>query len=84
MQEHRAALLAGELTGEELLIQNLNVPVCTTGEIRGLVEVPMSTGTDGAIVDQDCTSTLEDPADDIVGFNNGFVTLSDLTLQAAA
>lgn len=84
VQEHRAALLAGELTGEELLIQNLNVPVCTTGEIRGLVEVPMSTGTDGAIVDQDCTSTLEDPADDIVGFNNGFVTLSDLSLQAAA
>ena len=52
--------------------------------IGGLAEVPMTTATDGANVDQDCTSNLEEPADDIVGCNNGFVTLSDLTLQAAA
>ena len=84
VQEHRAAILAGELTGDDLLIQNLNVPVCTTGEIRGVVDVPMSTSTDGAIVAQDCTSTLENPPDDIVAFNNGFVSLSDLTLQPAA
>jgi 5'-nucleotidase len=84
VQEHRAQLLAGELTGDELLLQNLNVPVCTTGEIRGIAVVPMSSGTDGAIVAQDCTSTLEDPADDIIAFNNGFVSLSDLTLQPAS
>jgi hypothetical protein len=47
-----------------------------------VIEVPMSTSTDNAIADQDCTSTLEDPADDIIGFNNGFVVISDLTLQA--
>jgi 5'-nucleotidase len=80
VQEHREALLDGELTGSELLLQNLNVPVCTSGEIRGEVDVPMSTSTDGAIAPQDCTSTLEDPADDIVAFNNGFVTLSDVTV----
>ena len=44
----------------------------------------MSTGNEGAIADQDCTSALEDPSDDIVAFNNGFVTLSDLTGSQAA
>lgn len=83
VEEHRAAILAGELKGDDLLIQNINVPVCTSGEIRGVVVVPMSTATDGAIADQDCTSTLENPSDDIVAFNNGFVSLSDLTLQPA-
>lgn len=84
IEEHRAELVAGELSGETLLLQNLNVPVCTEGGIRGLVDVPMSAETDGAIAEQDCTSTLEDPADDIVGFNNGYATVSDLTLEAAA
>lgn len=83
VQEHRRALLDGELTGAELLVQNLNVPVCAEGEIRGVVEVPMSGSTDGAIAAQDCTSTLADPADDITGFNNGFVVISDLTLEPA-
>lgn len=82
VEENRAALLAGELTGENLLLQSINIPVCTAGEIRGVIEVPMSTSTDNAIADQDCTSTLEDPADDIIGFNNGFVVITDLTLQA--
>lgn len=81
IEQHRDALIDGELTGTELLLQNLNVPVCTTGEIRGEVDVPMSTSTDGAIAPQDCTSTLEDPPDDITGFNNGFVTLSDVTVE---
>lgn len=84
IEEHRAELLAGELSGETLLLQNLNVPVCADGGIRGLEEVPMSAETDGAIAEQDCTSTLEDPPDDIVAFNNGFATVSDLTLEAAA
>jgi 5'-nucleotidase len=81
VEENRAALLAGELTGDNLLLQSINIPVCTAGEIRGVIEVPMSTSTDNAIADQDCTSTLEDPADDIIGFNNGFVVITDLTLQ---
>ena len=80
--EHRAALLAGELTGEALLLENLNVPVCTTGELRGVARVPMSTSTEGALeLQQDCTSTLADPPDDIVAFNNGFVSLSSADVE---
>jgi len=84
VQENREALLAGELSGDALLLQGLNIPFCAVGEIRGVVEVPMSAGSDGAIADQDCTSTLEDPVDDITAFNNGFVSLSNLPLRAAA
>jgi 5'-nucleotidase len=84
VEEHRQALLAGELTGTELLLQNLNIPACTAGELRGLLELPMSSSSDGVYQDPDCTSTLEDPADDIAGFNNGFVVISDLTLEPAA
>ncbi len=84
IEEHRQALLAGELTGTALLLQNLNIPACTAGELRGLLELPMSSSSDDAYVDPDCTSSLEDPADDIAGFNNGFVVISDLTLEPAA
>lgn len=84
VEENREALLAGELAGDEVLLQGLNIPHCAVGEIRGVIEVPMSAESDGAIADQDCTSTLEDPADDITAFNNGFVSLSDLPLRAAA
>ncbi len=84
VQEHRDAILAGELDGDDVIIENLNVPVCATGEVRGVVEVPMSTSSDGAIAVQDCESELEDPTDDIVAFNNGFVTLSVLSLEPAS
>jgi 5'-nucleotidase len=83
VQERRQALLDGQLTGAELVLQSLNVPVCTEGAIRSEVQIPVSTSTEGAIAPQDCTSTLEDPADDIEAFNNGFVTISDVTLEPA-
>ncbi len=80
--EHRAGLLAGEFSGEAPLLENLNVPVCTAGELRGVARVPMSTSTDGALEpQQDCTSTLTDPPDDIVAFNNGFVSLSSADVE---
>ena len=78
VEEHRAALLAGELAGDVILLQNMNIPYCATGEIRGEVEVTLAPNSDGAIQEQNCESTLPAPADDITAFNNGFVTLSDL------
>ena len=84
VQAHRQDLLDGKLTGKELVLENLNVPVCTAGALRAQIEVPMAASTEGAIADQDCTSTLENPADDITAFNNGFVTLSEVTIQAPA
>lgn len=76
VEEHRAGLLDGTYAKGVVLLENMNVPSCATGAIRGLAEVPNTTATEQAIVEQDCTSTLTDPADDIVAFNNGFVALS--------
>ena len=84
VEEHRAALLDGTLSGEVILLQNLNVPHCEVGQIRGELEVPLSPSGDGAFQEQDCTSTLEAPTDDITAFNAGFVTLSDLPPVAPA
>lgn len=84
VEEHRAGLLAGEYRGDALLIENLNIPVCGQGELRGVIRVEMSTSGDGAYTkgEQDCTAVMDAPADDITGFNNGWVTLSTLTLVA--
>lgn len=85
VNEHRAGLLSGEYAGDAPLLENLNVPVCTTGELRGVVRVPMSTSSEGALeLQQDCTSTLADPPDDIVAFNNGFVSLSAADIEPPA
>jgi len=78
VEEHRAALLSGELAGDVILLQNMNIPHCHTGAIRGEVEVTLAPGTDGAFEEQNCESTEAAAADDITAFNNGFVTLSDL------
>lgn len=72
VEENRDALLAGDAPVE---VTNLNVPSCSAGEVRGLVEVPVATA--GDFLDpQDCTSTVEDPSDDTEAFINGFAALS--------
>ncbi|WCO65580.1 5'/3'-nucleotidase SurE [Iamia majanohamensis] len=75
VEENREALEAGDAPVE---VVSINIPSCTEGEVRGLEEVPVGTDGSQAIVEQDCTSTLEDPADDLEAFNNGFATLTVL------
>lgn len=85
VEEHRQDLLDGKLTGDAIILENMNIPNCPAEQLRGVVEVPMSTATDGAITpSQDCASTLEAPADDIIAFNNGFVSLSSISFTPAA
>jgi hypothetical protein len=65
----------GELadTGE---VASINVPTCPTGEVQGLVEVPL--GTDGSQVGAtvDCESTAEEFSDDVTAFLNGYASLT--------
>lgn len=84
VEEHRSGLISGEYRGDALLLENLNIPVCGQGELRGVIRVEMSTSGDGAYTkgEQDCTAPMDPPADDITGFNNGWVTLSTMTLVA--
>ncbi|NLV54953.1 MAG: survival protein SurE [Acidimicrobiales bacterium] len=64
-------------------VSNLNVPTCATGgQVRGLLELEVAP--EGPALDgQDCTSTLEDPPDDVTAFVNGFATLTVLPDEPA-
>lgn len=58
-------------------IESINAPSCSDGAPRGLlVGLPLAEDITGFIDFQDCTSTLEDPRDDIEALNNGFITLT--------
>jgi 5'-nucleotidase len=81
VEEHREALLAGEVGTDE--IANLNVPTCATGEVRGVVEVATAadaTGRDPVGTPADCASTAADPADDIAAFLTGYAPLATVAV----
>ena len=82
--QQRAALASGADRSPVLLV-SLNVPTCTAGSVRGLVDAPVATSDAGRdLAHSDCTSTATDPADDVAAFTEGFAVLSDLPLQPAA
>lgn len=79
LEANRDALLAGTVGVEN--ITSINIPTCDTGtEIRGTVEVPLGTeipeGVVGLLSEQDCSSDLEDPQDDLEAFFFGFVAVT--------
>ncbi|MBV9952797.1 MAG: 5'/3'-nucleotidase SurE [Acidimicrobiia bacterium] len=61
-------------------VANLNVPTCAAGSSpRGTVLVPPAAALDGRHYGpSDCTSTQTKPADDVDGFDWGYITLSDV------
>jgi 5'-nucleotidase len=56
-------------------VANINVPTCTTGKVRGVVQVPSAITGDAGTA-SDCTSKLENPTDDVIAFANGYAALS--------
>ena len=78
LKEHRKELERKAPSGD-VLLENLNVPTCTVGEMRGVVDAPIATSADNAIGPSDCASTLTDPVDDIQAFANGFAVVSTLS-----
>jgi 5'-nucleotidase len=78
LEDHREELAAGDA---EAVVTNMNVPTCPDGSVRAQIEVPVKTesGDEVRTADQvQCASTLEDPADDVEAFNNGYVPVSEL------
>jgi 5'-nucleotidase len=77
VKEHRK-----ELTGKrpEVELANLNIPTCTTGEVRGVVDVPPATGGE-ILAPSNCESTVTDPTDDVTAFTNGYATLSIVSVD---
>jgi 5'-nucleotidase len=76
VEDHRTVLVEGTMPAQ---VANMNVPSCPSGQVKDLVEVPLApSGTPDVITSaQDCTIALEDPANDVVAFNAGYVTLTD-------
>jgi 5'-nucleotidase len=64
------------------VVGNVNIPTCAPGSsVRGTVVVPVATALAGRPYGPgDCTSTETHPADDIDGFNWGYITRSDAGL----
>lgn len=82
LEENRDALVAGEA---EVVVTNLNIPSCGTGEVRGIVEVPPASDMAGRDYNAaDCTSTEEDPVDDVGAFNVGFAAIGEIPSEPAA
>ncbi|MCB0978627.1 MAG: 5'/3'-nucleotidase SurE [Acidimicrobiales bacterium] len=77
---HRAEIAARNLAVE---VQNLNVPSCEKGKVRGLLDVEVGIDEEAgtALQSQDCTSKAPQASltDDVKAFNAGFATLSTLS-----
>jgi 5'-nucleotidase len=80
--EHRDALVAGEAPVE---VVSMNIPSCTSGEVRGLLEVEVGTNGDGALDAQDCASTVPEAelTTDVAAFLDGFVSLTQVPDEPA-
>lgn len=84
VKEHRDDLISGDHLREHAMLENLNVPLCSEGNPRGLARVELSESGENSISPQDCTSVVPQPEDDINAFINGFVTLSSVPLEQRA
>jgi 5'-nucleotidase len=80
LDEHRVQLLARDLDDDTpAIVAKIDVPTCPAGELRGSIDVPLAVGDQG--VDAfavDCESATEDPPNDLLGFVNGFVVVTEL------
>ena len=80
--EHRDALVDGSLPADAVV--NFNVPNCTAGETRDLIEVPVATVIPEGVdpFHSDCTIvTVAAPADDVAGIVAGYATVSDVPAE---
>jgi 5'-nucleotidase len=84
LHDHRSALL--ESHAAPTTVANINVPTCTSGSVRGQVEVTPdpAAALGDAIAPADCTSTQPAPTTDVAAFHNGFVTISEVGLKPAS
>jgi 5'-nucleotidase len=78
IKQHRSAIVRRK-KGAPVLFDNLNVPTCTAGSVRGVAVVPPATTTVNALAPPDCTSKATNPGNDIEAYLNGFAPLSHLT-----
>jgi 5'-nucleotidase len=77
VRAHREAFAAGGT--RPTAVVNLNVPSCTSGSLRGVVQVPLSADGSGSVnATPDCTSTATDPTNDVAAFSMGFAPVTEI------
>lgn len=60
-------------------VVNLNIPSCAAGEVRGVVQVPLSSDGAAAVnTKSNCESTATDPPDDVIAFREGFAPVTEI------
>jgi len=74
VKEHRKALTKKN-PKPPTAAASINVPTCTTGKVRGLIDVPTATGGD-VTQPPNCASKVKNPPDDVIAFVNGYAPLS--------
>jgi 5'-nucleotidase len=74
VKEHRKALTKKN-PKPPTEVANINVPTCTTGKVRGSIDVPTATGGD-VTQPPNCASKVKNPPDDVIAFVNGYAPLS--------
>lgn len=65
-------------------VTNMNIPTCATGSVRGPKTVPVAPTADGFLNPPNCLSTMTDPTNDIMAFQNGFAAISLISPRPAA
>jgi 5'-nucleotidase len=81
LAEHRAALTPGSGRRPAVILENINVPTCVVGAIRGTVRT--TTGTSGRGVTgatPDCTATSNAHRTDVEAFRNGYIAVAPLAI----
>jgi len=74
LQDHRPELLDG---GAPAIVTSINIPTCLSGQLRGVVSVPVAVDAAGReSAKPDCATTEDDARDDLGGFLLGFATVS--------
>jgi 5'-nucleotidase len=78
--EHRAELLDGSMATTPAPVANLNVPGCSAGSVRGVLEVPASAQPPASLEPVDCGAPEPPtpPADDTAALAGGWAALSDI------
>jgi 5'-nucleotidase len=84
LKQHRKALTPKKGKKVAVVLDNLNVPSCTTGQLRGLIEVPVAGSDVQGIADpQDCASTVTNPPNDVDALKAGYATITELPIPTS-
>jgi 5'-nucleotidase len=81
LTEHRGALTPQPGRTAAVLLENINVPTCTVGEIRGTVRTKTAKTGKGVIgATPDCTSTSTAHRTDLEAFTNGYIAVAPVAI----